>query len=544
MGDYMKNGKIMSIILLSSILFIPPSVLFGIVDTAWVRTFNSNGGCDDEAWTIVSDRSGNIYVAGETNGYGASEDFLTIKYSPDGIRQWSARYNGPADSIDYVTCLAVDSLCNIYVAGWSIGLNDDYDFAVVKYDSNGVQQMVIRYNGPANGNDGIADIAVDNLGDIYVTGPSWDNVSQNDYVTIKYDSVGNQLWLQRYNGPENQDDVPSALIIDNIGNAYVTGYGKDSVGDIGYLTIKYNVDGIQQWIARYNNGPYYYEDEASAMAIDNVCNVYVTGYSVGLSTDRDYATVKYNSNGIQQWVRRYNGPGNDWDEASAITVSNTGYIYVTGYSFNADNNEDIATIKYNTNGVQQWVARYNDPNDYDDYAYAIEIDGDENVYITGASNTWFYSHSTTIKYNIVGMQEWVENYSGSGNLDDFTFGIVVDNQGNVYVAGWTYNLSTNYDAVIIKYTQSSSVEENQLPIFVNRYPFEIYPNPARNYFIARFPLKTQYYSLKLYDITGKMIKEERIKIQEERISLEGIRPGVYFLQLNNEPGIKKLVVTK
>jgi uncharacterized delta-60 repeat protein len=544
MGDYMKNGKMTSIILLSSILFILPSVLFGIVDTAWVRTFNSNGCYDDDAWKIVSDRSGNIYVGGETNGFGTSEDFLTIKYSPDGTRQWAERYNGPVDSMDYVTGMAVDSLCNIYVAGWSMGLNSDYNFVVVKYDSNGVQQRVIRYNSSSNGYDGAVGVTSDNLGNIYVTGPSRDNVTQNDYITIKYDSAGNQQWLQRYNDSGNQDDVPSALVIDNLGNVYITGYGEDSLGDIGYVTIKYNTNGVQQWIAKYNNGPYYYEDEASAMAIDNVGNVYVAGYSVGLNTDRDYATVKYNSNGIQQWVRRYNGPGNDWDEASAIMVSNTGYVYITGYSFNADNNEDIATIKYDTNGVQLWAARYNDPNDYDDYAYAIAVDGDENVYVTGASNTWFYSHSTTIKYNNVGIQEWVENYSGSGNLNDFTFGIVVDNQENVYVAGWTYNLGTNYDAITIKYTQSSSVEENQSPIFVNRYPFEIYPNPAKDYFIARFPFKSQCQTLKLYDVTGKIVKEVKSVQSGTRISLDGIKNGVYFVQVGDMTKKEKVVVNK
>jgi hypothetical protein len=37
-----------------------------------------------------------------------------------------------------------------------------------------------------------------------------------------------------------------------------------------------------------------------AIALDNLGSVYVTGHSAG-----DYATVKYDNSGQQQWVARY-----------------------------------------------------------------------------------------------------------------------------------------------------------------------------------------------------------------------------------------------
>ena len=73
----------------------------------------------------------------------------------------------------------------------------------------------------------------------------------------------------------------------------------------------------------------------------------------------EYATIKYDSAGEQQWVAPYNGPGAD-DFARAIAVDSFGNVYVTGYSRRfAGGDFDYATIKYDSSGQQQWVARYN-----------------------------------------------------------------------------------------------------------------------------------------------------------------------------------------
>jgi hypothetical protein len=112
-----------------------------------------------------------------------------------------------------------------------------------------------------------------------------------------------------------------------------------------YATIKYDSAGQQQWVSRYD-GPANAADFARAIALDNSSNVYVTGESAGQGTRNDFATVKYNSIGQEQWVVRYNGPANRDDQANAIAVDASGNVYVTGQSFDPNNGDDYVTIKY------------------------------------------------------------------------------------------------------------------------------------------------------------------------------------------------------
>ena len=241
-------------------------------------------------------------------------------------------------------------------------------------------------------------IAVDSSGNVYVTGLGWCCPGTfPDYATVKYDSAGQQQWVAHYNGPGNSQDEARAIAIDSSGNVYVTGDSPAANLGSDYATIKYDSAGQEQWVARYN-GPGDWVDQVGAMAIDGSGNVYVTGQSDGTSSLRDYATIKYNSAGQEQWVARYNGTRNSNDAALAITVDSSGNLYVTGSS-DFTGSSDYVTIKYNSAGQAQWVARYNGPTRRYDDAQGIVIDGSGNVYVTGESvgrNTGF--DYATVKY--------------------------------------------------------------------------------------------------------------------------------------------------
>src|SRR6266498_3673623 len=322
----------------------------------WVARYKGPGNARDTAWAVAVDASGNVYVTGASVGSGTGLDYATIKYNSSGIQQWVARYNGSGNSGDEATAIAVDGSGNVYVTGYSTGPASGYDYATIKYNSSGIQQWVARYDGPGDTNDYANAIAVDGSGNVYVTGGSGGSRvgcggACDDYATIKYNSSGIQQWVARYNGSDYGHNDAQAMAIDGLGNVYVTGisWGGGGSGTFyDYATVKYDTSGTQQWVDRYN-GPGNGDDDARAVAIDGSGNVYVTGYSLGSGSGFDYATIKYDSSGTQQWVDRYNGPGNGDDKIvspGAIAIDASGNAYVTGESTNLNGDYDYATIKY------------------------------------------------------------------------------------------------------------------------------------------------------------------------------------------------------
>jgi len=428
------------------------AVSLGGVQEGWVARYDGPDNYDDEGTAIAVDGSGNVYVTGFTFDATTDYDYTTIKYNSTGQRQWVARYDGTGSYIDRATAITVDGSGNVYVTGASTSGTGSLDYATIKYNSAGQQQWVAYYDGPGDLDDVPAAIAVDGSGNVYVTGTSYDSVTALDYATIKYNAAGQPQWVRRYDGPATYDDDAAAIVVDGSGNVYVTGSSFGSGFNRDYATVKYSAAGLQQWVARYD-GPARSDDGANAIAIDGTDNVYVAGYSYG-SVGLDYATIKYNPAGQQQWLRRYDGPLHSDDYATAIAIDNSGLVYVTGYSYGSNYNFDYATIKYDSAGQQQWVRRYDGAGSYDDIAKGIGVDGSGNIYVTGSSyGSGFNKDYATIKYDPAGQQQWTALYDGLGNSDDVANAISVDGTGNVYVTGTSYGAGTDRDYATIKYVE-------------------------------------------------------------------------------------------
>ncbi|TET23979.1 MAG: T9SS type A sorting domain-containing protein [Candidatus Stahlbacteria bacterium] len=307
----------------------------------------------------------------------------------------------------------------------------------------------------------------------------------------------------------------------------------------------------EEWVARYN-GPASGRDKAYAIAVDGSGNVYVTGGSEGSGTDLDYATVKYSSSGAQQWVARYNSPAIDFDVASAITVDNSGNVYVTGWSeASGEEDYDYATIKYNSAGEEQWVARYSVSADFDDVLRpTIAVDGSGNVYITATSQFEDTEYDyVTIKYNSAGIEQWVMRYNGPGNSFDYALDLALDGSGNVYVTGCSFG-SGNSDYATIKYSQGPGIAEASVD--APEYLLEVTQLASEPVISYTLPVDTRI-SLKVYDVTGKLVKT--LVSGSQSAGTHTIRwpvthpktpSGVYFVRLetSNRSATAKLVVAR
>ena len=419
----------------------------------WAVRYNGSSNGEDRPSKIAVDGSGNVYVAGYSEGSGTKNDYITLKYNSNGIQQWVLRYNGPANGDDFATALAIDGLGNVYVTGYSAGSGSGYDYATVKYNSNGIQQKVFRYNGTANGDDLAVAIGIDNSNSVYVAGYSAASGAGKDCVTIKYDAAGNQRWAVSFNGAGNGDDWAVGLGIDNAANVYVAGYSRGSGTGDDFATIKYDSSGTQKWVNAYN-GPANGNDRASAIALDAAGNCYVTGSSPGSGTGYDYATIKYTTAGAQSWAQRYNGAFNGDDFASGIIIDPFGSVCVTGSSIDASEiffNE--VTVSYSGAGIQQWNLRYRASQSNDSYPAAIVYDGSGHAVVAGYSDLEEGSgyDIATVSYDMGGSQWWEARFDGPGISDEAASAVAIDEPGNTYVTCYSRSSITGYDYATVKY---------------------------------------------------------------------------------------------
>ena len=238
------------------------------------------------------------------------------------------------------------------------------------------------------------------------------------FIAVSVHAQVTQSWVKRYNGSSsNSHDEPRKILVNKTnGDVYVTGKSPNSNLGLDIITIKYNQAGVQQWLRSYKGIS---GSKPFDMVFDNLGGIIITGIGPGNNFDDDCVTLKYDYNGTLQWVKRYNGTGNGHDRCLAITADLQGGVIVTGVSprsFSGTNTyDDIITIKYDYYGNQEWVQRYNGPGNSLDGGNSVITDDNNDVYVTGyisSPNTGY--DIVTIKYAMEGNIEWVKTIPSAG----------------------------------------------------------------------------------------------------------------------------------
>ena len=329
-----------------------------ITGTALTVKYDGNG---NQLWTapyagscMAVDSSANIYVAG------FSQDFGTVKLSPQGSNVWLTTY---IDSYGKTVSqsVLVDNGNNVCVSG----LDSYYSFVnngilygpyvtltTIKYDSNGNQLWKVS-NAPEAENQTfqLEGAALDAADNIYLT--SYWPQNGDGYYTIKYANVGSLIWSVDPNN--NARSIGDALAVDHNQCALITGRlpPPPNYNYTAYGTYKLNTNGATIYEKVYPILSQSTTSVGTAIAVDSANNSYVTGYSPGTNGTNNIVTIKYDPNGNMVWLQRYSSPGGGNAAGNAIAVDKNGNVYVTGYDTTAAGGTEIVTIKYSPVTVQR-----------------------------------------------------------------------------------------------------------------------------------------------------------------------------------------------
>ncbi|MFZ5553604.1 MAG: SBBP repeat-containing protein [Bacteroidota bacterium] len=405
---------------------------------------------------ILTDASGNVFIVGDLN--------LTDDFDP-----------GPG-------------IANLTSQGES-------DIFMAKYDSNG--NYIWAKSMGSDTSDGLNELAIDNAGNLYITGTFIDtidfdpgtgianliSIGNPDFFLAKYDNNGNYIWAKNL-----EDDSSyvwaTGISVDDIGNIYVTGLFIDSVdfdpgpgvfvlaakGSTDSFFAKYDSNGIFQWVKSIGGS----FTSSESIEVDNVGNINITGWFTGTADfDPGPDSVFKSNSGTQNiFLAKYDVSGNYlW----AITIGDAfnnrsfhvksdavGNCYITGtiqYQTDFDPGPGIYTVynssqeiffaKYDYNGNLAWAKSIGGA--YNDNVKDLALDISGNVYLTGEFNYADFDpgpgtaimdsngNSDDIffaKYDNNGNYIWAEKLGNTSG--DIPRSIYVDGNDNIYLAGQFY----------------------------------------------------------------------------------------------------------
>ncbi len=397
-----------SAVLLATFFLAVP--VLGQVDTSWVRHFQYSPSFSSQYMTnyrsTTLDRAGNVLLCCYGQ-YGAIDhDMIVLKYRPDGRLAWSARYDGGADEAAYA--IATDRDDCSYVAGRTYS----YPAAAIiiaKFDSTGSllwSQKVYGDTTPPYG--GAYAIAVQN-DRVYVTGTICNRASGQDLALTRLDAATGAIsWTRTLSRSTsfNASEAGLDVLTDGAGRVFICGQVADPLvaGSYDATVACYSESGTLLWERTFDNTGSL--DYARRLAISGTMVVAVGTTVTG--GNANLLLIARTDLGGLLWWQQYDGPAHLAEYGYDVDFAADGGILACGVTTSATTRNDMLLLKYNSSGVLQW-SRQHDRDAAHDAAFDMSIDAAGNILLAGysyESTTATFPDMTAVKYSGNGTFGW------------------------------------------------------------------------------------------------------------------------------------------
>jgi hypothetical protein len=213
--------------------------------------------------------------------------------------------------------------------------------------------------------------------------------------------------------------------------------------------------GLVLWTASYNS-PANDIDSGNGIDVDSDGNVIAVGSTrrIDIGQGTDVWVRKYDDDGSVLWTSTYNDPDNSADLGADVAVAGIGSIYVVGDTRRDDLGEyyNILVAKYDADGNLLWDENHSSVGSAYDTSGGAALDDQGNLFVAGyLGKSGDTGDAWVGKYDSNGASQWTRTYAGDGNDDDYAWGAAHDGNGGVVVAGQEYNLVNGADIWLRRY---------------------------------------------------------------------------------------------